>query len=557
VFNGTAVNVISYFVSPTQVNCLLAASNVGRIVNVSVSGKFNISRSFVQFGEFRFSSVEWDGTLSSVYINATSPLPVVPSLVCSRLFSPFSLTLFGLNPVCSISANSIVVSVGKGSTLMFHALDLQPLDRLFTLTGVPSEIFSVALPNVSISSAVSNPTVLVQGSTSLGSCSALSLQLSIPSPSSISRPSQFAPVVTWSFVTASIASQNASAVRLAFINRLVNVTSAGFVFLSDSWKLHGLPGGLPSGNYTVSYTVAAWYQRRVSGNVTFSIAPQDLPVITSIQVPSIIRRSSVTEFSAVIDVSVCSANMALSYVWQIRTAAGLALLPSFDKRFVVPQYTLGLFDTTYTVTLTLNGVVSASSVFKVSRLPPVAVISGGDTLRLSTSGGRISAASSYDPNYAANEQPGLAFDWSCQNIDLSLSITSKSYLDIRSLSSTITCTVTVSYLSLSSSATVTVEPVPGSPPALTITASAPRVSLVQSLVLSVAVTSGNAQQYSYQWTASPKPLAASDAITSLQVASVVLKSGFLSESQPSAVFKCRVTHVVTGVYAERSCLHRL
>jgi hypothetical protein len=84
-------------------------------------------------------------------------------------------------------------------------------------------------------------------------------------------------------------------------------------------------------------------------------------------------------------------------------------------------------DTIYTVTLTLNGVVSASSVFKVSRLPPVAVIYGGDSLRLSTSGGLISAASSYDPNYAANEQPESAFDWSCQNIDLSLSITSKSF----------------------------------------------------------------------------------------------------------------------------------
>jgi hypothetical protein len=147
--------------------------------------------------------------------------------------------------------------------------------------------------------------------------------------------------------------------------------------------------------------------------------------------------------------------VATAYVWRVRNAAGQLVFASFEKRLVVPQFTFALgLDTTHTVTLTLNGVVNASSVFTVSRLPPVAIISGGDSLRLSTSGGRINAAQSYDPNYAATEQPEMLYSWGCQGIDLSLAITSRTYLDIPSgVSSTITCTVTVTSGPLSSSST--------------------------------------------------------------------------------------------------------
>jgi len=72
------------------------------------------------------------------------------------------------------------------------------------------------------------------------------------------------------------------------------------------------------------------------------------------------------------------------------------------------------------------------------------------------------------------------------------------------------------------------------------------------MVLSVAILSGNFKEYSYQWTSSPRPLLDSDALTSLQSASVAVKPGFLTASQPAALFKCRVTHVSTGVFAEAS-----
>ena len=548
IFNGTRVSSPAYYVSPNQVICLVAASAIGRIINISVTGVITVSRPFVQFGEIKFSSVEWDNSLSVVSILSSSSLPSAPSLICSQIFSPSSLSLLGLSPACAINGSSITVTLGQNPALMFHALQLIPSIRLFTVAGVPSEIFSTTLPNASIPGSVSNPSVSVQGSTSLGSCSPLSLQLLIPSPSRLARSLQFAPTVSWKFLSA--ISQNASAVRSVLTNRLANVSSAGFVFLYDSWGAHGFPGSLPHGTYTVAYTVTAWYQRQVSSNITFTVAPQDLPVIVSIQVPAVIRRSSVTEISAVIDVSACSANVALAYVWRIRNAAGQLVFASFEKRLIVPRYTLAL-ENVHTVTLALNGVVNSSSVFVVTPLLPIAVISGGDSIRIGSSGGRISAAQSYDPNFAADKQPTLVFAWSCQGIDLSLSVTPESTLSIPSgLTVPVLCSVTVTSGSTSLPAKVTITPVAGSPPTLNIKASALHVSASQSLVLSVTITSGSAMQYSFQWTSSSKSLSESDAVTTLQSAHLALKPGFLSASQPSVQFKCVVTHISTGVYAD-------
>jgi hypothetical protein len=178
---------------------------------------------------------------------------------------------------------------------------------------------------------------------------------------------------------------------------------------------------------------------------------------------------------------------------------------------------------------------------------------------MSSSGGLLSAVKSYDPNFPLSKQPQLSFSWTCgEDLDLSTTITSQSELEIPSgLLLRVTCTVTVvskaSSRMLYSSATASVIPVSGSPPSLDIAASASRVSLHQSLVLSVVVKSGNFKHYSFQWSASPKPIAESDADSSLQASSVAIKPGFFdASSQRSAVFKCRASHILTGVYAEAS-----
>jgi hypothetical protein len=550
---GASVSALTTFVSPTQMLCLVAASANGRTVNISVFGIVNITRSFVQFGDVKFVSVVWDATLSSVSILSSSILPVLssgPSVACTQLFSPSSVSLFGVSPLCSMSGNTINVTVGSKSALMFQALEIQPVDRLFSLTDVPSEIYNTVLPNVTVPNSVPHPSASVQGATSLGSCSPISLQLLVPSPSFVSRPPQFAPLTAWS-VASVAAAHNSSAATAALANRLANISSPSFVFLHNSWGPFGLSAGLPPGVYVILYSVTTWYQRRVSGSITVQIAPQDLPVISGIQIPTVIRRNAVAEFSAAIELSTCSANMALSYTWRIRnTALTTLVFVSFEKRLIVPRYTLAM-QTSLTVSLTLNGGVNASSVIFVERLPPVAIISGGSSVRIGSSGGRISAAQSHDPNFAPHQQPQMTFSWSCSGVDLILPSTSENYLVLPpGLTASMLCSVTVTSGSLSSTADVTVIPVEGSPPSLVIAASASRVSLSQSLVLSVAIASGNANQYSYLWTASRRPLLESDAITSLQSASLAVKPGFLTASQSSADFKCRVTHVSTGVFAE-------
>jgi len=95
--------------------CLVAASSIGRIINISVSGIMTISHSFVQFGEFTFTSVEWDDALSSISVRASASLPAVASVDCSRLFSASAVDLFGSGPLCSINGTSI--SLGGSSSV--------------------------------------------------------------------------------------------------------------------------------------------------------------------------------------------------------------------------------------------------------------------------------------------------------------------------------------------------------------------------------------------------------------------------------------------------------
>ncbi len=549
-----AVSVTSTYVTPSHMLCLVAAFANGRTINISVSGVISISRSFVQFGDVKFVSVQWDVTLSVVSVFSASTLPVVsatPSFICSLLFSPSSVDLFGTNPLCSMSGNTINVSVGHKSSLMFQALEIKPKDRFFSQSDPPTEIFDTILPNIYVPNSVPQPSFSIQGSTLIGTCSPLSVQLFVPSPSLLLRSSQFAPGIVWGVANVE-ADYNSSAASKALANRLANISSSSFVFLHNSWGPHGLPTGLPPGVYTISFVITTWYQRFVSRNISVQVAPQDLPIITGIQIPTVVRRNFVAEFSAGIELSACSGNVAVSYIWRIRNSAGSLVYVSFEKRLIVPRYTLAV-DMRHTVTLTLNSGVNASSEFVVQRLPPVAVISGGSSIMIGTSGGRISAAQSYDPNFAPNQQPALMFSWSCEGVDLSLSLTSESYLMVPSgLTSSKACSVTVTSGSSSSQATVTIIPVPGSPPSLAIYASGARVSLTQSLVLSVAITSGNFKEHSFQWTASPKVLLESDAATSLQSASLSVKPGFLTMSHSSVQFKCRVTHVSSGVFAEAS-----
>ncbi len=117
----------------------------------------------------------------------------------------------------------------------------------------------------------------------------------------MSQPPQFAPSVVWKFVATTAV--NASALVSALTKRLTAVHATSFVFLYNSWETFGLSGGLLPGVYAVSFTVATWYQRNITRNVSFTTAFQDLPVITSIQVPPVIRRNAATQISAGIDLS--------------------------------------------------------------------------------------------------------------------------------------------------------------------------------------------------------------------------------------------------------------
>jgi hypothetical protein len=178
-------------------------------------------------------------------------------------------------------------------------------------------------------------------------------------------------------------------------------------------------------------------------------------------------------------------------------------------------------------------------------------ISGGEKITIGSSGGRISAESSYDPNFGPNEQPVLTFSWSCNGIDMSSIPSSLKTINIPAITSGITCTVTVGSAGASISASVDLVPVVGLPPSLTISSSLPRVASTQNLALTVRATPGVETQYRFEWLSS-KNLAASDVLTSLQAPSLVVKGAFFADATSAITFTCRVTNSLTNVSAETS-----
>jgi hypothetical protein len=92
---------------------------------------------------------------------------------------------------------------------------------------------------------------------------------------------------------------------------------------------------------------------------------------------------------------------------------------------------------------------------------------------------------------------------------------------------------------------------PQSTPSLTISSSLPRVAFGQNLVLNALVSPGFDSQYKFDWSAS-KSLQVSDALTSLQSPSLVVKGSFFVDATAAVQFTCRVTNILTRVVAEAS-----
>jgi hypothetical protein len=328
-------------------------------------------------------------------------------------------------------------------------------------------------------------------------------------------------------------------------------------FPSKSWTIYLGTHSLPPGGYVLQYNASTWYGGRALGNVTFFVANLDAPVLHPIRVPDTIFRNQIIQFSASVVFSDCSIGAKPVYIWQVRDFLNQLVLTGSQKTLTVPRYTFQLAqNNTYFVNFTVNTFYTVSTSFELSHLLPVAVISGGELITISKSGGRISAETSYNPNFAANEkQPPLSFLWNCTGFNLANIKVTSGFLDIPAISNRIICSVTVSIFSVSgnvsNSAHVQVVPVFGSPPRISITSSLSRVALNQNLALSVRVSSGVDSQYRFVWSSS-KILQAADALTSLQSPSLLVKAAFFADVTSQVEFFCRVTDKITNVDSQTS-----
>ena len=546
------------FDSSTSVKCLVPASVVGRTVNISVTGLVNISVPFSQFESFVFTAVQWDSSLDTFIITSNSTLPSVPQFPCSQLFAVNSTALLGASPACSMGNRSIVVAVGSGCRLRIQQqLILEPSVRIFK-TDVPSEIHVTTLPAMTVSLSVPSPTAAVEGSTSFGSCSAISVKLIVYTAAKVARAPELMPSFTWRFTSfqllANTAYSNVSSVGIAVNQRLAGVNVSQFIFPSGSWQGYNLPSSnLPPGEYKVRYFATTWYGGSVESNVTFSVANEDAPVMSPLRIPDTVYRRQISQFTASVAFSTCSDGNTPTYLWRVRNSANQLIFSSSKKTLSVPQYTFVLTNNnTHFLELVVNGLYRVSSSFELARLPPVVIISSGERITIGSSGGRISADASYDPNFGPNEQPVLAFSWNCSGLDMTSIPSTLKFINIPAITSQIACTVTVASTgasTVSRSASVLVVPVVGIPPSLTISSSLPRVASTQNLALNVRVGPGIESQYRFEWFSS-KYLTASDALTSLQASSLVVKGAFFVDATSAIKFTCRVTNILTNVAAE-------
>ena len=356
------------------------------------------------------------------------------------------------------------------------------------------------------------------------------------------------PSFTWKFssfqLLANTAYSNVLSVGTAINQRLAGVNASQFIFPLGSWQDCNLPSSnLPPGEYKLHCVATTWYGGSAEINVTFSIGEADVPFISPLRISDTISRHQIAQITASVAFSTCSDGNKPTYLWRVRNWANKLLFSSPQKMLSIPQYTLVLTNNnTHVVELVVNGLYRVSSSFELVQLPPVAIISSGERITIASSGGRINADISYDPNFGPNEQPMLAFSWSCNGLDMTSIPSSLKFINVPAITSQITCTVTVASVgasNVSRSARVDVVPVTGVPPSLTISSSLPRV----------AVTRGVDKQYRFEWFSS-KYLTALDALTSLQASSLVVKGAFFADATSAIKFTCRVTNMLTNVAAE-------
>jgi hypothetical protein len=528
------------------------------VVNISVSGIFNVSAEFTQFESYTFTAVQWHSSLDSFSVISNSSLPSIPDFPCNRVFAASSVTLFGTSYSCSMFNHSISVFVGSGSSLRMQRLILEPTERFYKL-NVPTEIFATTLPAMTFVQPVPVPSAVVDGPTFFGKCSTVYLKVIVKMAARVVRAPELMPTFNWSLVSVHLhtnaTSSNASYVSAAVNLRLSGITTSQVVFLSNSWAANNFLGGnLPAGEYKVQYRVLTWYGGLASGNISFTIAIADAPVLYPIQVPSIIYRNRMSHFSAAVEFSSCSDGLSPSFSWRVQNWARQLVHLGSQKTLTVPPATLQLSsNNTFFIELVVNGVQRVSSTFVLAQLQPVAVISNGTVMAIGRSGGSVSAATSYDPNYGLKEQPPLYFMWTCTSLDMTNLQTSKNVLNLPQIPMPINCTVTVTTQSsaASHSATVTVFPVLGSPPSLAIASSLTRFSPGQNLALSVKVSPGVDSQYTFHWSASKIPSTA-EILTSLSSSTLALRAVFFANVYHAITFHCRVTHKVTGDSSQTS-----
>jgi hypothetical protein len=554
----SSILVSTTYQSPASVRCLVPGSTHGRVVNVSVSGIVNVSAEFTQFESYTFTAVQWHSSLDSFSVISNSSLPSIPDFPCNRVFAASSVTLFGTSYSCSMFNHSIKVFVGSGTSLRMQQLILEPTERFYKL-NVPTEIFATTLPAMTFVQPVPVPSAVVGGPTFFGKCSTVSLKVTVTTAAQVVRAPELMPTFNWSLVSVHLhtnaTSSNASYVSAAVNLRLSSIKTSQVIFLSNSWAVNNFLGGnLPAGEYKVQYRVLTWYGGLASDNISFTIAIADAPVLYPIQVPSAIYRNRISQFSAAVEFSSCSDGLSPSFSWRVQNWARQLVHFGSQKTLTVPPATLQLSgNNTFFVELVVNGVHRVSSTFVLTQLQPVAVISNGTVMAIGRSGGSVSAAASYDPNYGLKEQPPLFFMWTCTSLDMTNLQTSKNVLNLPQIPMPINCTVTVTTQSsaASHSATVTVIPVSGSPPSLAIASSLTRFSPNQNLALSVKASPGVDSQYTFQWSASKFPSTA-EILTSLSSSTLALRAVFFANINHAITFHCRVTHKVTGDSSETS-----
>jgi len=221
---------------------------------------------------------------------------------------------------------------------------------------------------------------VMEGPSSFGSCSSISINLVVKTSAQVPRAPELKPSCSWQFSSFQLAANytygsSLLSVGNAIRHRLANLNSTLVLFPSNSWSSYNLTGkNLPPGDYKIQFRVVTWYGGLAEGNVSFTVAIADAPVVSAIRVPDTVYRNQVSRFYAAVAFSVCSESVTPTFLWIIRNWANQLIFTGTEKILTVPQSTLQFsVNNTHFVELLVNGAQRVYARFELVQLPPIAL----------------------------------------------------------------------------------------------------------------------------------------------------------------------------------------